>query len=89
VAENRQLLLYAIGLQDHYGVSASEMQLCWDYVEGGGRVYADATPAHIEQGTEEAVETIRQIEAAEDYPPTRNRWCNWCSYQKICPAFWQ
>ncbi len=88
---NRQLPLYQIGVQQKYP-DADNVELVWHYVRFGKDFRFKLNKKDLNNIKNDVVSTIQDIEKAkeEDNFPTMRKngaSCNWCDYQKLCPAW--
>jgi len=84
-----QMKFYALVLWRLRGVVPRRLQLV--YLGGGARWIAyDPDLADLEAVERKLLalwEAIQRALATGEWPANRNRLCDWCSYQALCPAF--
>jgi putative RecB family exonuclease len=84
-----QMKFYALVLWRLRGVVPRRLQLV--YLGGGGQVVSyDPDLADLRAVEVKLLalwEAIQRALATGEWPANRNRLCDWCSYQALCPAF--
>ncbi|WP_084718280.1 RecB family exonuclease [Streptacidiphilus carbonis] len=84
-----QMKFYALVLWRLRGVVPRRLQLV--YLGGGGQVVTyDPDPADlraVERKLHALWEAIQRALESGEWPANRNRLCDWCSFQSLCPAF--
>jgi putative RecB family exonuclease len=84
-----QMKFYALVLWRLRGVVPRRLQLV--YLGGGGTVVSHdpdlAELEAVERKLKALWDAIQLAVATGEWPATRNRLCDWCSYQALCPAF--
>ena len=84
-----QMKFYALVLWRLRGVVPRRLQLV--YLGGGGQVVTyDPDPADlraVERKLHALWEAIQRALETGEWPANRNRLCDWCSFQALCPAF--
>ena len=84
-----QMKFYALVLWRLRGVVPRRLQLV--YLGGGGAVVSYdpdlADLRAVERKLLALWEAIQHALATGEWPANRNRLCDWCSYQALCPAF--
>lgn len=84
--EDRQLALYQIGVAREYGDDAP-IRLVWHYLAKDRRRESERTPEQLDALRAETIALIDRIEAEREFPPEKNRLCDWCEFRQICPAW--
>jgi len=84
--EDRQLALYQIGVAAEYG-RGEPIRLVWHYLAKNKVCTSTRTPEQLAELKRNVMGLIDEIRSTQDFPATRNNLCDWCGYQKICPAF--
>ncbi|MFH1392044.1 MAG: PD-(D/E)XK nuclease family protein [Candidatus Diapherotrites archaeon] len=82
--EDRQLALYAIGLDQLFGDMKS-VELVWHYVAFDKELRSKRTKEQLKALRKETIARIGEIECCMDYPPKKSALCGWCEYQNLCP----
>ena len=84
-----QMKFYALVLWRLRGVVPRRLQLV--YLGGGGTVVTYDPDLADLQAVERKLlalwEAIQRALATGEWPASRNRLCDWCSFQALCPAF--
>ncbi|MFC1406409.1 MULTISPECIES: RecB family exonuclease [Streptacidiphilus] len=84
-----QMKFYALVLWRLRGVVPRRLQLV--YLGGGGQVVTyDPDPADLRAVERKLLALWQAIQRAletGEWPANRNRLCDWCSFQSLCPAF--
>lgn len=84
--EDTQLATYALGIKDMYP-DAEEVRLIWHYLGFDREVVVTKSDEELDVIEEQLVGVIHDIEENDEYPPTRSPLCDYCGYQKRCPAW--
>jgi len=84
-----QMKFYALVLWRLRGVVPRRLQLV--YLGGGGQLVTyDPDPADLQAVERKLLALWQAIQRAletGEWPANRNRLCDWCSFQALCPAF--
>ena len=84
-----QMKFYALVLWRLRGVVPRRLQLV--YLGGGGQLVTyDPDPADLRAVERKLLalwEAIQRALETGEWPANRNRLCDWCSFQSLCPAF--
>jgi len=83
---DRQLAVYALGVKKLYP-DAKRVKLIWHMLAFDKEVSSERTDEELEQLKKEVLESIKKIENATHYEPTKSGLCPYCEYQSICPLF--
>lgn len=83
--EDRQLALYAIAVRQMWP-DAERIALYWHYVVFDKELTSSRTDAQLEKLKNGTAALIDRIEATTVFEPRESALCDWCSYQKLCPA---
>jgi len=83
IFDNRQLALYAMGVQAEYP-DAAEIRLVWHYVQIDGVHEAVHSVEEYEALRRATLRLIGEIESARSFPCKRSWLCRWCDYASIC-----
>ncbi len=83
---NRQLALYSMAIKETFGKDKN-ICLVWHFLAHDIKVCIRKTEQQLENLKQEIIELIKQIEEAEDFPPTKSILCDWCEYRDICTAW--
>jgi putative RecB family exonuclease len=83
---DRQLALYQIGLEKHFG-SEQPMRLVWHYLQQGQRKSSTRSPEQLATLRTQTIDVIERIEDAKEFPTQRSKLCDWCEYKQFCPEF--
>ncbi len=86
LAEDRQLAMYALWVYTTFP-DATLVRLVWHYLAFDKDLVVEKQRDELEQVREAVLARIADIEAAQDYPPTRSALCAWCPYQQHCPLW--
>jgi DNA helicase-2/ATP-dependent DNA helicase PcrA len=81
--KSSQLALYSAAFRDRYGKLPDEAVL--HFIKDGLIGSVVPTDKLVESALEEAREVIRGV-SEQKFDPTPGHHCNWCAYEKICPA---
>lgn len=86
---DRQLTLYQIGVQQLWD-DVENIDLVWHYLIHDQEIRINRTPDDLEKAKQQLIQTIQQIETAQeedDFPPKEGALCSWCAYHEYCPKF--
>jgi putative RecB family exonuclease len=83
--ESRQLAIYQIYVEQAY-TDAKEIELIWHFTVDNREVVSRRSRQELAALKRELMETIREIEADEQFKPHESRLCDWCEFVDICPA---
>jgi putative RecB family exonuclease len=86
IDEERQLALYQIGLAERYGADRV-FRLVWHYVARGIVRRSTRSAQQLDELRASTRGVIDRIRSESEYPPTKIKLCDWCSYKSICPAW--
>ena len=84
VRDSLQLAIYALATQELYGRLPATVAL--DFVVPGVRVVVPIVELDLDAVPARLAEVARRIRSGED-TPTPHRLCDWCDFQRICPAW--
>ena len=84
--EDRQLALYAIGLEQEFG-EVKDVELVWHYVVFGRTARSKRTKKQLIELKKETISRIKEIECCKNFKANPSVLCGWCKYQCICPEF--
>ena len=84
--KDRQLALYSLAIKKIFG-KEKPVSLIWHFLAHNKRINIKKDNEELETLRLETLETIKQIEATEKFPPKKSRLCDWCEYKSICPAW--
>ena len=82
--EDLQLSTYAIVVRKKYRAPISRCSLI--FVAHDEEVGFTPTDELLADKAKLIEETVRAIEAEEEFPPKENHFCPWCEYRAICPV---
>jgi len=85
--ENRQLSLYQLAIEVNYP-DVKEIKLIWHYLLFDTSITVRNLPADKETLKKEILQEIFLIEKSREFPTRPSNLCDWCEFQRICPA-WQ
>ena len=83
--ESRQLAIYQIYVEQSY-TDAKEIELIWHFTVDNREVVSHRSRQQLADLKKELMETIREIEADEQFKPHESRLCDWCEFVDICPT---
>lgn len=84
VAGSLQLALYALACEHLYGRLPGRVTL--DFVVAGLQVTVPLAELDLTAARASALATAAAIRRGE-HPPTPSRWCTWCDFRSLCPAW--
>ncbi len=84
--EDRQLALYAIGLEQEFN-EVNEVELIWHFVVFGKTAKSKRTKQQLTELKKETISRIKEIESCNKFNSNPSILCNWCKFQCICPEF--
>jgi RecB family exonuclease len=82
---DKQLALYQLAVHQSYPAS-KKIVLVWHYVRFGTELRSTRTKKQLKKLEAEYKELIDEIDNAKTFPANESILCNWCAYQKYCPA---
>jgi len=85
--ENRQLSLYQLAIEANYP-DAKEIKLIWHYLLFDTSITVKNIAPDQNSLKEEILQEIAVIESTKEFPTKPSNLCEWCEFQRICPA-WQ
>ena len=84
-----QLGIYALAARQRY--PDAPIRLCFDMLRHGLRLYTERTSAQLDTLERYLSALASRVEGWADngavYTPTLNRFCHWCSFKAVCPAY--
>lgn len=83
VDNDSQVTLYAIAAKEALGYEPKLLSLY--FVETGQKFTTTRTPEQLEKKKKEVKEVIDKMRSG-NFEPTPGMHCDWCDYNKICPA---
>ena len=83
---DRQLAIYAYGVKTMYP-DAKKVKLIWHYLAFDKEMSSERTEDQLVKLKVEVLETIKEIEGCEEYPPKTSALCKWCEFRPECPNF--
>lgn len=83
IKNDRQLALYAIGVQERYP-DAESVRLVWHFLKFDKEIDSTRTDEELEQLKKDTIDLIDTIEGAKSYPANPSRLCDWCEFKPIC-----
>ena len=86
IEKNRQLALYSMAIKQTFG-KGKNICLIWHYLAHDIKVCIRKTEQQLEILKQEIIDLVKEIEEAEDFPPTKSILCDWCQYRDICTAW--
>ncbi len=85
VDDDKQLALYHLAVQeilpDNQGI-----ELVWHYLLFDTELRSTRNPKQLEVVKAEYRALIDDLESAKEFPTNESRLCDWCAYQRYCPA---
>ena len=84
--KDRQLAMYALWVKNHFK-DFKKVRLVWHYVAFDKEMDSFRSDNQLENLKREMLDKIREIEAAQEFPPHVSFLCQWCLYQEICPMW--
>ncbi|KXB05742.1 hypothetical protein AKJ49_00200 [candidate division MSBL1 archaeon SCGC-AAA382A03] len=91
LANDRQLSLYQIGVQQKYSRS-KKIELVWHYLRHRKNFKIELSQKNLDRIRNDTISLIQKIEKAKEkdhFPAMRNNGanCDWCDYQELCPEW--
>jgi len=83
--QDRQLAIYQLGLSKKYGEDQT-YRLIWQFLQRKELRSSSRTREQLDKLRLETIGVIDEIEAATEFPVTRNKLCDWCEYKERCFA---
>ena len=83
---DKQLALYSIAIKELYGED-KEISLIWHYLAHNQKICLKKNKEELEELKRNILQTIREIEIAEEFPTRKSALCPWCEYKSICPEW--
>ncbi len=86
---DRQLQKYTLAVHKHYDIPINKIAAGHFYPRTNNLVVLKYLPHQILAEQRKTTQTIWEIRKNKktDFPFTKNRYCNWCSYRIYCPLF--
>ncbi len=84
--EDRQLALYSIAIKEGYK-DAKRIKLIWHFLAFNKDISIEKTDQELEELKKQTIQTIKEIESCEEFPPQVSRLCDWCEFRPICPRW--
>jgi len=86
-----QLMVYALLLRESEGILTDELRLLFvgEPSKASGDRRKQVTTAELDRTTSKlikAAEDIRHYSAEDHWPTLESKLCNWCAFQRWCPA---
>jgi putative RecB family exonuclease len=85
IDKDEQLALYQIAVQRDWR-DAENVELVWHYLAFGKELRSTRSKDELETLKRETMKLIRSVERESDFRPRESALCDWCAYQKYCPA---
>jgi len=86
ISNDKQLALYSFAIKKMFGENKGVL-LVWHYLAHNLKISLKKTNDEIYKLKEETIDLIKKIKSTKNFSPCVSRFCNWCEYKKICPAF--
>lgn len=83
---NIQLPLYQIALQSRWP-EAEKAKLVWHFLLFNKQIESTRTKEELRALEKAVISRIKEIEAANEFPPNQSALCDWCDFQEICPLW--
>lgn len=83
-----QMRFYAVAMQEARGITPTMLQLV--YLGDGQILRNEPTPDELSAARHKIVsiwDDIRRNAEHDEWRPKTSKLCDWCSFQKVCPAF--
>lgn len=84
--KDRQLALYSLWVKEQFK-DFKRARLVWHFLNFDKEMESFRTDKELEDLRQEILEEIKEIEAAEEFPPRVSDLCSWCLYKPICPEW--
>jgi len=81
---DRQLSLYQLAVEEAFP-DACEVELVWHYLAFDRELRLRRERAELEEIATAAVEQVRAMESAGEFPARESALCGWCEFQQYCP----
>ena len=84
--KDRQLAMYSLWVKEQFK-DFKKARLVWHFLNFDKEMESFRTDWELEDLRQEILEEIKQIEAADKFPPNVSELCSWCLYKPICPEW--
>jgi putative RecB family exonuclease len=81
-----QLAIYAYWVKRRFK-DFRRARLVWHFLAFDREMESWKTAAELEKTREKILARVREIEAAQEFPPVVSSLCDWCVYKSICPMW--
>lgn len=79
-----QLGLYHMAVEKMWN-DVREVRLIWHYVAFDREIVSARTKEDLEKLKKDTIELIEKIQHTSEFLPVESYFCDWCSYQDLCP----
>ncbi|MFC1683686.1 RecB family exonuclease [Candidatus Zixiibacteriota bacterium] len=86
VDEKSQLALYQIGVQQKWP-QVKKFRQVWHFLRHDTALSSTRTEDQLDDLRRSTIQLIEEIEAQQDFPPTKSNLCSWCDFQDRCPMW--
>lgn len=84
--KDRQLAMYALWVRRRFK-GFKKVRLVWHFLAHDKEMESFRTAVELEELRKKVLESIRDIEATQDFPPRASALCRWCLYRHLCPLW--
>jgi len=84
--KDKQLAMYSLWVKEQFK-DFKKARLVWHFLNFDKEMDSFRTDEELEELRQDILEEIKQIEAAQEFPPKVSEFCSWCLYRQICPEW--
>jgi len=84
--KDRQLAMYSLWVKEQFK-DFKKARLVWHFLNFDKEMESFRTHEELEDLRQKILEEIKQIEAADEFPPQVSELCSWCLYKPLCPEW--
>jgi putative RecB family exonuclease len=83
---DRQLAMYSLWVRERFN-DFKKVRLVWHFLAFDKEMDSYRTAKQLENLKRSILDKIKEIEAADKFPPNESYLCSWCLYKEICPLW--